>query len=136
MDYIHLTNSSGLPAVAARKPCKVVVIVEDTVTPDRRAAISQWLVESGCLYMMAWGKDCSAWAEAVELANRQNFDTDEVPNSALVMTTWHADETLQETFWFSKHTAMHPCASLDHIVLLHMAEVSREQELIAAYQDA
>ena len=136
MDYIHLTTSGELPDATALRPFKTVVIAEDTVTPERQAAISQWLVASGCLYMMAWGHDCSSWAESVALANRQAFDTDEIPNASLVMTTWHADETLQETFWFSKHTAMHPCASLENIVLLHMAEVGREQEMIAAYQDA
>ena len=86
--------------------------------------------------MMAWGDDCSAWGDSVNLANRQAFETDEIPDASLVMTTCHDDETLRETFWFSKHSAMHPCCQLEHVVLLHLAPVSREQDLIAEYQDA
>ena len=136
MDYIHLTTSSALPDISALRPFKAVVIVEDAVTADRQASVSHWLVESGCLYLMAWGNDCSTWCDAVALANRQAFDTHEIPDASLVITTWHSDETLQETFWFSKHTAMHPCSRLENIVLLHLASVGSEQELIAEYEAA
>jgi len=133
MNYVQLTSSSKLPDISAFRPFKVVVIVEDTVAPDRQAEISQWLVASGCLYMMAWGKECSSWDGSVDLANLEAFDSEEIPSEHLVITTWHEDEPLKEVFWFSKHTAMHPCFRLGNTVLLHLSPVEREEELGKKY---
>jgi hypothetical protein len=69
MNYLHLTASGRLPDISALRPFKTVVIVEETVTADRQAAISQWLVESGCRYMMAWGADCRSWDQSMTQAN-------------------------------------------------------------------
>ena len=48
----------------------------------------------------------------------------------------HEDESLSEVFWFSKHTAMHPCSMLENVVLLHLASAEKAQELTAEYERA
>lgn len=57
--YLHLPAGSSPPMLSG-EPYKAVVVVEQDVENDWRNAVSDWLVESGCLYMMAWGRDCSA----------------------------------------------------------------------------
>jgi len=133
MDYIHANSQSILPDIAALAPFKAVIIIEDDVSTTRRAAVSDWLVASGCAYMMAWGIDCAAWEVSVDASVRQDFDDIEVPSERLVITTAHAGELLNSVFWFAKHTAMHPCFTLENTVLLHLAAMARERELCAQY---
>lgn len=136
MNYIQVTESTELPDISALQPFKAIVIVENTVSPDRQVTISQWLVNSGCLYMMAWGEGCRSWEETVDQANVDAFEQGEIPDASVVITTWHEDELLQDVFWYSKHTAMHPCCDLDNIVLLHLAPKAREQELTDLFENA
>lgn len=136
MEYVQLTSSTKLPDISAMRPFKAVVIVEDDVPPDREAAISRWLVDSGCLYMMTWGEDCASWQESIGLANLETFSSEEIPDDRVVITTSHEDEPLKEVFWFSKHTAIHPCCVLDNTVLLHLAPVGREQDLTDEFTGA
>lgn len=136
MHYVQLTSSGTLPDLSALQPFMAVVIIEDAVTPDHQAAISRWLVATGCRYMMAWGQECRAWGDSVDLANREAFDHEEIPDDRIVITTWHENEPLREVFWFSKHSAMHPCFRLNNVVLLHLSPVPRERELSAEYAGA
>jgi len=133
MKYMQLAATDKLPNLPEFKPCKAVLIVETSITPDQRADISQWLVATGCLYMMAWGLDCASWAHSVQLANRKAFDQPEIPDQSLVITTWHEDVPLKDVFWFAKHTASHPCSQLDNLLLLHLSVEGREQELYDEY---
>ena len=136
MDYVQLTALSNLPDLSALRPFKTVVLVEDVVTSDRQAAICRWLVETGCRYIMAWGGECGSWDDSVDLANREKFNFEDIPDEGVVITTWHEDESLKEVFWFAKHTAIHPCFPLDNTVLLHLASFGREQGISAEYTDA
>ena len=86
--------------------------------------------------MMAWGRNCASWEEAVQLANRKAFDTPQIPDQSLIITTWHEEESLKDVFWFAKYTATHPCFKLDNLLILHLANIEREQELSAEYAAA
>jgi len=86
--------------------------------------------------MMAWGEDCASWQESVDRANLETFNSREIPDNRIVITTCHEDEPLKQVFWFSKHTAMHPCFALDNTFLLHLTTVGRELELMDEYNDA
>jgi hypothetical protein len=136
MIYIQLSASGKPPDISAQRPFKGIVVAEAPVTSERQAAISQWLVESGCLYMMTWGEGCSSWNDAVNLANLGMYNFGEIPDDHLVITTCHENEPLKEVFWFAKHTAMHPCFALDNVVLLHLSPVARAQELTDEYTGA
>ena len=136
MTYVHLTSKSDLPDVSLLRPFRAVVVVEDEILPERQALISQWLVQSGCLYMMAWGKECSSWDDAVDLANLEEFNFRDVPEDACVMTTWHESESLKEVFWFCKNSAFHPTVELTNNLVLHLASNSGEEELTSEFADA
>src|SRR6476620_183021 len=103
--YIHLIPGEALPLLEGASPFKAIVVVETEVAPDWQAQVSDWLIRSGCRYMMAWGENCSDWDTSVDQANLARFDYGEIPEDEFTMTTWHAKETLQETFWFSRRCA-------------------------------
>ena len=109
-----------MPDVGDLKPFKAIVVVEDRSSPEWQAQASRWLVDSGCLYMMAWGEDCSSWDDSVDLANLEGFDFGDIPDDEFVMTTWHKNEPLREVFWFAKVVADHPAVKLDNILILHI----------------
>ena len=114
----------------------MVVVVEAEVSPEWQAIVSDWIVRSGCLYMMAWGVGCSSWDDSVDFANLEEFKFGEIPENRFIMTTWHSDEPLADVFWFSKNCASHPTVELERTVLLHISAQNREQELLAAYAEA
>ena len=136
MRYLHLISDANLPSVADLAPFKAVVIVEDSVSPEWQGAVSDWLVESGCLYMMAWGKNCSTWDDSVDHSNMEAYDYGEIAEDRFVMTTWHSDEPLKEVFWFSKHSAIHPSVELKNTLLLHISKEEREMEYSNEFKDA
>ncbi|MGO1070141.1 DUF7684 family protein [Lysobacter sp. CA199] len=134
--YIHLTPESTLPALNIGQPFRAVVIAEQAVSPDWQSQVGDWLVASGCLYMMAWGQDCSSWDDAVDWASLRAFDFGDVPDDRDVFTTWHTDEPLSEVFWFAKNSAAHPTVALEHDVLVHIAANASEQVLLNDYDKA
>lgn len=133
--YIHLAPDSTALNGLAEGPSRVVLIAEAQVTPTWQHQVSQWLVERGCVYMMAWGQDCSTWDDSVDMANLEQFDFEPIPEERFVMTTWHEKETLQEVFWFSENCARHPVVEATRTVLLHISAEPREVELLGAYEE-
>lgn len=106
------------------------------MTPEWQALVSDWLVLSGCLYMVAWGNDCSTWDDSVDHANMKKFAFREIPENEFVMTTWHESEPLHEVFWFSKNNAVHPSVDLVRSLLVHISPINKCGELLRAYADA
>ena len=121
MKYIQLQPGSALPDISDLSPFRSVVVIEESVTPEWRAQVSDWLVKSGCLYMMAWGKECSTWDDSVDTANLEIFNYKNIPDDKFAMTTWHEDELLKEVFWFSKHSADHPEIEISSTLVLHIS---------------
>jgi len=136
LEYLRITNEVTLPDINRLKPFKSVVVVESNVSPDRQAEISKWLVGSGCLYMMAWGRECSSWDDSVDLANLEDFSYGEIPDDAFVMTTWHESEPLEEVFWFAKNSAFHPSIELDNTLILHLGENDKSKEFKEQFKNA
>lgn len=136
MEYLQIVPESTPPDISKLNPFRAVVVVDEPVSSEWQKNVSSWLVQSGCLYMMAWGKDCSSWDDSVDLANLEAFDYKEIPEDKFVMTTWHEDEPLKEVFWFSKHNAFHPEVELPNTLLLHIAQRNREKEMLSEYEGA
>lgn len=134
--YLHLKPGDVLPTIDELRPFKAVVVVDDEVSQIWQWDASRWLASSGCLYMMAWGKDCSSWDDAVDEANLEEFNYEEIPEDQFIMTTSHEDEELGEVFWFEKHKARHPAHDLKNVLILHISNTEKREELEAAYEDA
>jgi hypothetical protein len=137
VQYLHLLPAADMPEFSAADPFKAIVIVEQPIEAERRDTICRWLAGTGCLYMMAWGRNCGDWVTAMELANRAKLaDDEDIPSEQLTIATAHENEALKDVLWFAKFTAMHPCHALDNTIVLHLAATATEEELIAAYTAA
>lgn len=136
LKYLQTKPDSELLNISYLNPFRSVVIVEEKVSSEWQSLISKWLVESGCLYMLAWGINCSSWDDSVDYANMQEFDYGEIPEEKLVMTTWHDNETLNEVFWFSKNSAFHPAIDLKNTLILHVSKNNKEKEMLSEYASA
>jgi len=134
-EYIHLLPEGPLPDLTG-SAFRAVVIAETEVTGEWRGRVSDWLVKSGCLYMMAWGRDCSLWDDSVDWSNLEQFDYGDIPADRFVMTTWHNGEPLEEMFWFCEHVARHPTVALNRIILVHVSPFERKSKLLANYRDS
>jgi hypothetical protein len=134
--YLHLPPDGPLPDIAHPSPYRAVVIIEAQVGTEWQGKVSDWLVQSGCLYMMAWGHDCTTWDDSVDMANLEAFDFDDVPDDRFVYTTWHNDESLGEVFDFCKRLARHPVVELPRVLLLHIAPHSDEARMLDVYMEA
>jgi hypothetical protein len=134
--YLHLHADQPLPRLEGVRPFKAVLIIEVEVTPDWRALVSDWLVRSGCLYMMAWGRGCSEWDDSVDHANLNVFDYGEIPDDSFVMTTWHEHDSLPQVFWYCEHSAFHPTVDLERTLIIHVSPNDRREELLETFLGA
>lgn len=134
--YLHLKPGDALSALASGAPFKAVVVVDCEVAPDWQGQVSDWLVRSGCRYMMAWGHKCGDWDNSVDEALLEIFDYGEIPEDDFIMTTWHENEPLQEAFWFCQHSAMHPSVELARTYIVHISPRARTDELLETFRAA
>ncbi|PKP94321.1 MAG: hypothetical protein CVT75_04445 [Alphaproteobacteria bacterium HGW-Alphaproteobacteria-14] len=132
VEYIHLPAGSPLPPLEPT-PRRVIVIVDQDVTSQWQDEVSEWIVDSGCLYMMAWGRDCSSWDDSVDWANLKRIGGAELTDDNHVMTTWHADEPMSEVFFYCLMCAFHPTLDLHFVTILDVNEQERSSEIISAY---
>ena len=126
--YLHLLPDAALPELGGLRRFKAVLVIESEMSQMWQWDVSRWLVSSGCRVMLAWGKDCSSWDEAVDEANLERFDYGDVPDEETVMTTSHEDDDLEEVFWFAKSRAKHPALELNDTVIIHICDVEKREE--------
>jgi hypothetical protein len=138
MRYLRVEPDGELAPYDGARPFRAVVVVDAEVSPEWQFAASKWLVRSGCLYMLAWGRDCSSWDDSVDTASVVLADAGEAPESELVMTTWHEHEPLSEVFEFAKSLAFaaDPKVTLVETVVFHVSSVDRGEEYRELYAAA
>jgi hypothetical protein len=138
MRYLRVEPGGELRPYDGERPFRAIVVVEESVSPVWRAIASKWLVDAGCLYLVAWGRECSLWDDSVDRANLEAFDFGEIPDRKLVMTTWHEREPLREVFRFAKNHALPADSSVKiaETLILHVSRVDREQEYARLYAAA
>lgn len=135
LHYVRLRPGEPPPELSFDRPLKAVVVIECDVTDDWRNEISDWLVKSGCLYMMARGRDCSKWDDSVDWAVLERFGFGDIPDNQFVMTAWHEHETLTEVFQFSHWHALAygTFDAIETTLILDISPIDRESEMRAAY---
>lgn len=134
--YHQLAPGAEPPSLGDIGPFAAVVVIEEDVNWEWRAKVSRWLVDSGCLFMMAWGQDCSLWDESVDYANLDDFPDENIPEDRYVLTSWHEDEPKAEVFWFAQHAARHETTTLTEIVLLDICYEDRSSALLSEFKSA
>ncbi len=136
LKYLQLEPGSELPDISALKPFRTLVIIEAKLTSEWRSKVSQWLVKSGCLYMLAWGRDCRSWGHSVDFASIADSNFGDIPEQEFVITTSHENDSLRDVCWFSKNIAFHPTVELPSTVILNISRKNRQKEILASYAGA
>ncbi len=131
--YLRLVDGDSFPDIKVSCPFKTIVIIETPVSANWQAKASEWLVDQGCLYMLAWGLECSSWDDSVDIANLQCFDYKDIPDDRFVMTTWHANEPLTEVIEFAVRSAQHSSQVLENFIFLHISDICRQDEFKKLY---
>lgn len=133
--YLHLSPDADLPTLEGLRPFKTILVADVEVQETTMWDISRWLIESGSLYVLIWGKDSEPWREAVEDAALEAVNYEDVAEQHRVLVTAQEDDDLEEVFWFARHRASH-AADLQDTLILHLADTPRREELEDAYRDA
>ena len=135
--YLHLRPEGPLPDLMAA-PYRAVIIADQAVGDDWLHRIAEWIVAIGSLYVVAWGVDCEKWHDSVDWANIdiEMFESGDIPDDRLVMTTWHSEQPISEAFWFAGHCAIHPDVELSETIILHVAAEARPTAMLQTYRDS
>lgn len=136
--YLNANRDDLSSGLADLDPYRAVVILDELVSKSTRYQTAKLLCETGCRYMMAWGNDCSRWDDDVDQANRERMGFLEIPEHGEIMTTWHAEETLDEVLWFAKTCAYFDGFEWDEgaTVLVHFGQADRESEYLRRFAEA
>ena len=105
---------------------KCLIVAGRDINADYRARISEQLVNAGCLYALAWGRECSAWDDSVDWAYRDAQGEAEFRKESHVVTTWHEGEDLRDTVAFARRCE-HPFAMLDDLLVLDFGSRHRQE---------
>ena len=135
VQYLHLAPEQPPPQLA-QSPFCAVIVTEVDASEDWRERVTEWLVESGCLYAVTWGKDCQKWHDSVDGANLREFEHGDIPDDRFVMTTWHEGEPLKEALWFAGHCAEHPTVPLASTIIVDVSPEPREAAMLNAYRES
>lgn len=134
--YFRISEKELLPSIERFRPYRAVIVLEASYSDQWQDDVSRWLVDSGCLYMMAWGPNCSSWDDSVDLAQIRKFLPGEAPDDEFVMTTWHNDETLENVFWFAQFCAHQGDVELENTLVIHVGTEDREVELASLFEQS
>lgn len=134
--YLHLDSGDALPDIGHLSPFMAIVLVEEAAEEMWQWELCRWLVASGCRFMLAWGRDAEGWSEAIDDAAGEAHDYEDVADELAVMTTSHADEDMEEVFWYAKRRAVHRALQLSTTIIIDIASDSREEEVRALYEQS
>lgn len=88
----------------------LIAVYDASVTNDNRNTLCDALVQQGLRNGVCWGYDCSGWDDALDWAYlatgpEWKSPTWTPPDERFVMTSWFANEPLEEaTFYFLRCT--------------------------------
>lgn len=135
VQYVHL-RPNGIPPSLPPSPFCAIIVTEADASEDWRERITKWLVQSGCLCAVAWGRDCEKWHDSVDDANLREFDYGDIPSDRFVMTTWHENKPLEEALWFAGQCAFHPTVMLTNTIIVDVSAEPREAAMLQAFCDS
>jgi hypothetical protein len=131
VDYLHLTPETA-PPPRPPEPLCVVLISEARAKDIWRGQVLEWAQRAGCVYFIAWGENCERWHDDMDDVHLETYAY-KPPDDKFMMTTWHANETLEEALWFAKFNVEHPAVRIKRTLLLHIAEKPDEARLRRAW---
>lgn len=134
--YLRFQDGDSLPDIGYLRPFQAIVVIDLQSSSDWQYRVSKWLVESGCRFVLTWGKNCESWHDSVDWAHLKIIDFQVTDESEDVMTTWHDSEPLKEVFWFAKRHGHLPELELGNVLILHIGANDKRAEFEALYEKA
>jgi hypothetical protein len=99
---LELDKPEDLPdkfSLGGRKFVCLVVWDAHGIDPVRISMLARKLLDAGVVHVSAWGPDCERVHDIFD-EEAVGGSPPQVPDH-VVMTTWHADETLADAIWFT-----------------------------------
>src|SRR5438552_4158581 len=93
-DFQSLPHSISLPS---RHFISFLAADATGINTALLSEFSRALLQAGCIYFCAWGADCERVHDI--------FDSECLDIEPVVMTTWHAEDSLDDALWFSVFSA-------------------------------
>jgi hypothetical protein len=102
-----------------------VVSDSSRVSIDSISDVAESALRSGLVYLCAWGPDCERVHDIFD-----EVIVGENPNEtekSVIMTSWHAKDSLDEALWFFLHTAFPADDYIDETKVEIVAVVGNEE---------
>jgi hypothetical protein len=125
------TFEAIVPRISVKSPRFVLLVAADVGTLAEINATLTRLLDSGCVYLCAWGPGCEILHDAMDdvVVDQELAGAPE----STVMTTWHSRETLAEAVEFALLWAV-PDAALaegcDSVVLASVGNATWAGEIV------
>jgi len=107
----------------------LIVNNDQQISTSDQNAISLALVKFGCRYAVCMGHNCSTWDDSVDFANME-LDPELTPEK-FVMTTWHADDSVDSIANFFLNCTSFNDNTFDNFLVL---SIGRNDALLAEIQ--
>ena len=133
--YLQINPNSQIPDISLSSPFRSIIVIEEETQENWQYQVSQWLVKSGCLYMMTWGVNAESWHDSIDNAYLELYDYSDIPDNKQIITTWHTYDSLSEIFWYAKNVAKHPNVEIENTLILHISKVDNKEDLIKRYEN-
>ena len=111
MQPIKVLSLAAIDELAERLPHQrphfLLLLAWDAPDIEEEKLISLFrpLVDRGLVYFCAWGANCEAVHDAVDHADIERLHKPD-DFDHIIMTTWHARESLAKALWFFKACAL------------------------------
>ena len=103
--FLRVSEPESLSVFQAPSPHCVCLLVWESVrsSVETVSHVAEQLLGSGCVYLCAWGRGCE---RVHDIFDEILVGTNSGPaDASVVMTTWHADESLEEALGFFLRSA-------------------------------
>ena len=134
--YVRIAEGEPLPDLKPFAPYRAVVVLQAEYSSEWQNEVSDWLVRSGCLFMMAWGPNCSSWDDSVDWSNIEEFNFEDIPEDRFVITTWHENDPLDEVFWIAGFCASQGVVEIQNTIIAHVSLQEAGEEMLRRFEAA
>lgn len=112
MEHLQIEQSKGLPAWSSCSPYLAVLWIFEGVKGQWQQNVSEWLIDTGCLYVLAWkgGVGGDSWIESLSEASKNAVARGQFAASHSLVTACYEYVALGEVIKFAEHEAVHPTA--------------------------
>ena len=112
MEHLLVERAKGLPTWTFHSPYLAVLWIFEGVTGRWQKNVSEWLIDTGCLYVLAWkgGVGGHSWIESVDEARKNVVAPGHIAESHSVVTACYEYVALGAVLKFAENDAVHPTA--------------------------